>query len=204
MITVIDYGVGNIGSVANTLTRLGQKYEITSDIQVVEAAEVLLLPGVGSAGTGMKNLRLLGLDTAIRTEIQKSKPFLGICLGMQLLFEYSEEADTECLNILKGNVKKFRKERKVPQIGWNQVIPNNSNPYAKKLFSNIPIGSMFYFVNSYYPVLSDLEISAATTQYGELFSSVVATKNIVVTQFHPEKSGEVGFQLLQNFIKEFI
>jgi imidazole glycerol-phosphate synthase subunit HisH len=203
MITVIDYGVGNIGSIANTLVRLGQKIRISSDISAVESAEVLLLPGVGSAGTGMENLHKFGLDNAIRTAIQNGKTFLGICLGMQLLFEYSQEADTQCLNIIQGTVKKFRKERKVPQIGWNQVIPNENNPYAERLFGNIPKGSMFYFVNSYYPELSDPKVSAATTKYGELFSSVVATKNIVATQFHPEKSGEVGFRLLQNFIKEY-
>src|SRR3989344_706005 len=132
MITIIDYGVGNIGSVANTLTRLGQSYQISSDSTVVSSADVLLLPGVGAAG-----------------------------VGMQLLFETSEEANTICLGILKGSVKKFQLERKVPQIGWNQVIPVVTNPNAARLFAGIPEGSQFYFVNSYYPAPSDLSVSAA-------------------------------------------
>ena len=204
MITIIDYGVGNIGSVANTLSRLGVQYQISSDKNVVASSEVLLLPGVGAAGVGMQNLQDRGLDVVIRSAIQKGKLFLGFCLGMQLLFEYSEEADTTCLGILKGSVKKYRKERKVPQIGWNQVIPVKTNPYAERLFAGIPKGSAFYFVNSYYPTPTELSVSAAITEYGEQFTSVVATKNIVATQFHPEKSGEVGFQLLQNIIKEYI
>ena len=123
---------------------------------------------------------------------------------MQLLFEYSEEANTVCLGILKGSVKKFQLERKVPQIGWNQVVPVETNPNAGRLFTGIPKGSEFYFVNSYYPAPSDLSVSAAVTEYGEQFASVVATKNIVATQFHPEKSGAVGFRLLQNIIKEYV
>jgi glutamine amidotransferase len=204
MITIIDYGVGNIGSVANTLEKLNQKYQISSDASIIASTEVLLLPGVGAAGVGMQNLRERGLDKVIRSEIQDGKTFLGVCLGMQLLFEYSQEADTTCLGILKGTVKKFRKERKVPQIGWNQVIQNTDNPYALRLFDGIVQGSTFYFVNSYYPTPSDLSVVAATTDYGEQFASVVATKNIVAAQFHPEKSGDAGFRLLQNFIKEYV
>lgn len=204
MITIIDYGVGNIGSVANTLTRLDQSYQISSDPAVIRSADVLLLPGVGAAGVGMQNLRNRGLDTAIRLAIQNGKSFLGFCLGMQLLFEYSEEADTACLGILKGSVKKFQLERKVPQIGWNQVIPVETNSKAKRLFAGVPKDTSFYFVNSYYPIPADSSVVAATTEYGEYFSSVVATKNIVATQFHPEKSGEAGFRLLQNFIKEYV
>lgn len=204
MITIIDYGVGNIGSVANMLMRLGQTYTISADAKVIESAKALLLPGVGAAGVGMQNLKNRGLDTAIQKAIQNEVPFLGICLGMQLLFGYSEEADTQCLGILKGSVKKFQIERKIPQIGWNQVEPTPTNPYAKNLFQGIPNNSAFYFVNSYYPLPTNPDVTAATTEYGERFASVVATKNIVATQFHPEKSGLVGFRLLQNFMKEYI
>ncbi|MDP1722485.1 MAG: imidazole glycerol phosphate synthase subunit HisH [Candidatus Gottesmanbacteria bacterium] len=204
MITIIDYGLGNIGSVANTLTRLGQTYQISADPAEIRSADVLLLPGVGAAGVGMKNLRDRGLDVAIRRAIQNGKPFLGICLGMQLLFDYSEEADTPCLGILKGSVKKFQRERKVPQIGWNLVIPVKTNPNAVRLFAGIPERNAFYFVNSYYPIPADTSVVAATTEYGEQFASVVAIKNIVATQFHPEKSGETGLRLLQNFIKEYV
>ena len=204
MITVIDYGVGNIGSVANTLVRLGQPYQISADPTVIRSADVLLLPGVGAAGVGMQNLRDRELDTTIRLAIRNGKPFLGFCLGMQLLFDYSEEADTACLGILKGSVKKFQRERKVPQIGWNLVIPVKTNPNAVRLFAGIPERSAFYFVNSYYPIPADRSVAAATTEYGERFASMVATKNIVATQFHPEKSGEVGLRLLQNIIKEYV
>lgn len=204
MITIIDYGVGNIGSVANTLTRLGQKYQISTSVNGIASAKALLLPGVGAAGVGMKNIKKLGFDTAITSGIRNGKPFLGICLGMQLLFDYSEEANTKCLGILKGSVKKFRKERKIPQIGWNQVAAVASNVNAQRLFTNIPENSAFYFVNSYYPDPDDASITAAVSNYGEHFTSVIATKNIVATQFHPEKSGKVGLKLLQNFIKEYL
>lgn len=204
MITIIDYGVGNIGSVANMLARLRQEYQITADPNEIASAKALLLPGVGAAGVGMRNIKHLGLDKPIRSSIQEGKPFLGICLGMQLLFEYSEEADTICLGILKGSVKKFRKAQKVPQIGWNQVIPLKTNSAALRLFSGIPKSYSFYFVNSYYPIPQDLSVIAATTEYGEKFASIIATKNIIATQFHPEKSSREGLQLLQNYIKEYL
>lgn len=204
MITIIDYGVGNIGSVANTLSRIGQQYQISANSKVIESAEALLLPGVGSAGVAMQNIKRLGLEKPIRSSIQEGKPFLGICLGMQMLFEYSEEADTICLGILKGSVKKFRKAQKVPQIGWNQVIPLRTNSAALRLFSGIPRNCSFYFVNSYYPIPEDSSVVAATTEYGEKFASIIATKNIIATQFHPEKSSRKGLQLLQNFMKEYL
>lgn len=204
MITIINYGVGNIGSVASVLTRLGQKYQISSSPAVIKNARALLLPGVGAAGVGMQNIKHLGLETVLCSAIQKGIPFLGICLGMQLLFEYSEEGNTVCLGMLKGTVKKFRKEQKVPQIGWNQVTSVTTNTKGLKLFSTVPKRSSFYFVNSYYPKPDDPSIVAAVTEYGEQFPSVIATKNIVATQFHPEKSGAMGFRLLQNFIKEYI
>lgn len=198
MITIIDYGLGNIGSVANTLTRLGQSFQISSDPATIKSADALILPGVGAAGAGMKNLQERGLVEAIQ---QYKKPLLGICLGMQLLFEYSEEGNTPCLGILKGMVKKFLVEKKVPQIGWNEVkFVNQKNA----LFQHISNNSYFYFVNSYYCQSADTSVVAATSEYGETFASVIAFNNIVATQFHPEKSGDVGFRLLQNFIKEYI
>lgn len=204
MLAIIDYGVGNIGSVAYILTRLGLSYQISSDPTMISSADTLLLPGVGAAGIGMQNLRNRGLDTTIRQAIRNGKKFLGICLGMQLLFEYSQEGDTKCLGILKGSVKKFSKERKIPQIGWNQVNPVETNIRAVSLFTRIPKNSSFYFVNSYYPVPTDKSVIVATTEYGEYFTSIVAAKNIIATQFHPEKSGEAGFQLLKNILKEHV
>jgi imidazole glycerol-phosphate synthase subunit HisH len=204
MITVIDYGVGNIGSVSNTLKAIGLPFDITADTSRVEDASALLLPGVGAAGVGMNNLQTLGLDRAIQNAVLRGVPLLGICLGMQLLFEKSEEGDVSCLGILKGTVNKFTIERRVPQIGWNAVVPFSSNRAAKKLFKGIPPASPFYFVNSFYCRPENPEIIAATTEYGETFASVIATDTIVATQFHPEKSGKLGFQLLKNFMKGYL
>lgn len=201
MITIIDYGLGNIGSVVNTMTALGVPCNVSSDPFVIGSAAALLLPGVGAAGAGMQNLKSRGLDAALRKTITRGRPFIGFCLGMQLLFEYSEETDTACLGILKGSVRKFRAEKKVPQIGWNTVSVNPQNQAAVRLFNGIP-NSEFYFVNSYYPVPVNPELVAATTRYGETFASAVAYDNIFATQFHPEKSGKAGEVLLTNFIKE--
>lgn len=199
MIAVIDYGIGNLGSVANLLTKLGKDYQISSDADVVRKADVLILPGVGAAGKGMKGLKNRNLDTLLIEEIMRGKSFLGICLGMQLLFERSEEGNIECLGILKGKVKKFRQEKKVPQIGWNQMKFSNK----QKLFKNVPDNSYFYFVNSFYCIPEDKSLIAGETEYGEKFASMIVKDNIAATQFHPEKSGLLGFKLLKNIIKYF-
>lgn len=201
MITIIDYGLGNIGSVTNTCDALGLPCSVSADPLVVGSAAALLLPGVGAAGVGMANLKARKLDAAIRDAIARGVPFIGFCLGMQLLFDYSEEADTQCLGVVPGNVIKFRAEKKVPQIGWNTVTVNGRNPAAVRLFDRIP-DAEFYFVNSYYPVPKNDNVIAATTQYGEPFASAIAYENVFATQFHPEKSGAAGRQLLTNFIKE--
>lgn len=196
MIAIIDYGLGNLASVKNALDKLGIPNRISSSSKVLKKAKALILPGVGAAGQGMKNLKKNGLDKLIIDEIKKGKPFLGICLGMQLLFERSEEGNVDCLGILKGTVKKFKKMKKIPQIGWNQIeIQQKSN-----LFSGIPDNSYFYFVNSFY-CLPKEKITIGLTNYGETFVSVVERKNIIGVQFHPEKSGKAGFQLLENFAK---
>ncbi len=186
------------------LDRIGQPYVIGNTPESIMSASALILPGVGAAGVGMEYLKRSGLDAAIKRAIASGTPFLGICLGMQLLFDTSEENGTDCMGILKGSVKKFRIERKVPQIGWNDVIPNRENPNAVKLFTGIPDGSAFYYVNSFYPDPSDSTITAATSVYGETFAAVVATDSIVATQFHPEKSGEVGLKFIKNFMKEYV
>ncbi len=201
MIAVIDYGLGNMGSVTNALNTLGVLNTISSDPFVIKKAKAIILPGVGAAGQGMKNLKERKLDTLITNEIKKGKPFLGICLGMQLLFEKSEEGNVSCLGIFKGVVKKFRKEKKIPQIGWNQVEMKNERLKMRNLFTKIPNKSYFYFVNSYYCAPVDSKIIAGETTYGETFASIVEKDNIVGVQFHPEKSGDVGFQLLKNFIR---
>ncbi len=164
MIVIIDYGLGNLASVKNALDKLGIKNIISGDFSVIKKAKALILPGVGSAGQGMKNLKKTGLDKVITGEINKGKPFLGICLGMQLLFDSSEEGNVNCLGILKGKVLKFKKKRKIPQIGWNQIIPDNN---------------FFYFVNSYYCQPERLSIIAGESNYGEKFASVVVKNNII-------------------------
>lgn len=198
MIAIIDYGLGNLRSVKNALDRLQIDSIISRDSRVLSKAQGLILPGVGSANEAMNNLKKMKLDTVVRKLVQTGKPFLGICLGMQLLFDYSEEGDTKCLGIFNGWVKKFQKEPKVPQIGWNEV--NITKP-KETLFDNIPNKSFFYFVNSYYCVHRDKSIAGGMSNYGESFASIIVKDNIVATQFHPEKSGKPGFQLLMNFAR---
>ncbi len=199
MIAIIDYGIGNLASVTNALSRLKIKSMITADSIQISEADGLILPGVGAAGEGMKNLKNKNLDKLLIREINSGKPFLGICLGMQLLFEKSEEGGAECLGVIKGMVIKFKKERKVPQIGWNQIKVQSSKFKVQSLFRNIPNKSYLYFVNSYYCEPVDKSIIVADTVYGEKFPSVVMQKNIVATQFHPEKSGKAGMQFLKNW-----
>mgnify|MGYP003394575393 CR=1 FL=1 len=199
MIVVIDYGLGNLASVTNALNKLGIRSQISSNPSVIKKAKALILPGVGAAGQGMKNLKKLRLDKVIIGEIKKGKPFLGICLGMQLLFEKSEEGNVKCLNILKGTVKKFKKMKKIPQIGWNQV-----DVIKKTEFLNGVDNNYFYFVNSFYCLPKDKKVIAGVTNYGERFASVVQKDNVIGVQFHPEKSGKVGFRLLKNFVENFV
>ena len=202
MIIIIDYGLGNLWSIKNAYDKLNIPAQISGSPDAVKEANILILPGVGAAGQGMRNLRRNGLDKTLIDEINKGKPFLGICLGMQLLFERSEEGNSKCLGILKGKVIKFQKERKIPQIGWNEIrIKNYEKRIKNKLFNKIPDNSYFYFVNSYYCMPEDKSIIVAQTQYEEKFPSVIIKDNIIATQFHPEKSGSVGFQLLENFAR---
>ena len=202
MIIIIDYGLGNLGSIKNAFDKLNIPAQISGSPDAVKEANILILPGVGAAGQGMRNLRRNGLDKTLIDEINKGKPFLGICLGMQLLFERSEEGNSKCLGILKGKVIKFQKERKIPQIGWNEIrIKNYESRIKNQLFNKIPDNSYFYFVNSYYCMPEDKSIIVAQTQYEEKFPSVIIKDNIIATQFHPEKSGSVGFQLLENFAR---
>ncbi len=204
MIVVIDYDIGNTGSVVNALNKLGISNKISGDPTMLRKAKALILPGVGNARQGMENLKKRGLDKVIIKEIKKGKPLLGICLGMQLLFERSEEGNVACLGVYRGIVKKFRKEKKIPQIGWNNVKINDANIEAKKLLSRIPDKSYFYFVNSFYCLPEDKSIIAGESNYGELFASIVVKEKVVGVQFHPEKSGKIGFTLLKDFIKNYV
>lgn len=191
MIQIIDYGAGNLQSIKNALTKIGSKYQVISSPKELRDSAKIIFAGVGAAGAAMKNLRTTGFDQALP---KLKNPFLGICLGMQLLFEKSEEDSSECLGILKGDVRRFPLGLTVPQIGWNQV-KTIENP----LFQGVPQNSSFYFVNSYYAKpLTDSEI--ASTEYVITFCSAVAYKNFYGVQFHPEKSGEIGQKILTNFI----
>lgn len=194
MIVVIDYGLGNLGSVKNTLDKLGVDSMVSESKKDIENADGLILPGVGSAKQGMENLKNRKLDKILVNEIKKGKPFLGICLGMQLLFSESEEGNVRCLNIIEGIVKKYNSKLKVPQIGWNLVK-------MKKKFRNIPDKSSFYFVNSFYCSPVDKSLIIGETEYGINFCSFLIKNNIIATQFHPEKSGQVGLQFIKNWIK---
>ena len=197
-IGVVDYKAGNLKSIETALKYLGADFFISRDPDTVLHADCLIIPGVGEARAAMENLKQSGLDAAIREFYKAGKPILGICIGIQLFFENSTERNTECLGLLKGKVVRFPeiKGLKVPHMGWNQVVP------VKKdlLFSGIASGSSFYFVHSYYPVPSLGEYILAETEYGIKFTSAVAYENLRAVQFHPEKSGAVGLELLSNFI----
>jgi glutamine amidotransferase len=189
--------LGNLASVSNALSNLEIPYEISSDVDVLKNAKALILPGVGTANQGMENLKERGIDKIIIQHSEKNTPIMGICLGMQLLLSSSEEGKVECLGLIEGEVKKFNTNLKVPQIGWNQIEYQKSK--TKKLFNRIPDNSYFYFVNSYYCEPVNNYLIAATTYYGENLCSILIKNNIVGVQFHPEKSGDIGLQLLKNF-----
>lgn len=195
MITIIDYGLGNLASVVNALKKLEITYEVSGDIEVLKNAKVLILPGVGAAGRGMENLRERGIDKVINEQAKRGIPILGICLGMQLLFSSSEEGNVNCLGLIEGDVKKFSTSLKVPQIGWNQIECKSDSVLLKGIKNN----SYFYFVNSYYCDPREENTIKGITDYELKFCSVVEKDNLYGVQFHPEKSGGVGLQLLKNF-----
>jgi glutamine amidotransferase len=194
IITVIDYGLGNLASIANALKKLRIPYEISDDIERFKNAKALILPGVGAAGQGMKNLKERGINKIIIEQAKKGIPILGICLGMQLLLTSSEEGNVDCLGLIEGETKKFNINLKVPQIGWNQVKTKNS-----MLLKGIENNSHFYFVNSYYCDPRDENIIKGITEYDLKFCSILEKDNLYGVQFHPEKSGDVGLKLLKNF-----
>lgn len=195
MITIIDYGLGNLTSVANALNRLAIPYRISDKGEDIQSSSAMILPGVGAAGEGMKNLKKRKLDQVIIDQVAMGKPLLGICLGMQLLFSSSDEGNVGCLNIIKGKVNRFETKLKVPQVGWNQVKADSQS----KLLKGIGDENYFYFVHSYYCEPEDKQVITGTTDYSQTFCSVLEAKNVFGVQFHPEKSGEAGLQVLQNF-----
>ncbi len=198
MIAIVDYEMGNLRSVQKALEKLGYEAAITDDPAVLAAADKLILPGVGAYADAMAALRSRNLVEPLREIIASGKPTLGICLGMQLLFERSHEGGVhEGLGILPGEVVRFQVPQgvKVPHMGWNQIDVKNDSA----LYAGIDGGSFFYFVHSYYVVPGDESLVATTTNYPEPFCSSIARDHLWATQFHPEKSQQVGLKLLANF-----
>lgn len=193
MITIVDYGTGNLRSITNAFERLGATYLLTADADEIRRAERVLLPGVGEAGTAMRQLQEKGLTGVLR---ELRQPVLGICLGMQLLCSHSEEGDTACLGVFPNNVRRFDPSRsgKVPHVGWNAIY-NLRTP----LFEGVQEGAYVYYVHSYFAE-SD-EHTIATSDYPDPFSGSLARENYYGCQFHPEKSGAAGEKILANFLK---
>lgn len=198
MIAIIDYKAGNLTSVARALDFLGYENQITDDAETILSAERLIFPGVGAAKATMGNLRNKSLDDVLRQFYESGKPMLGICIGIQILFEHSEEENTDCLGLFTGSVKKYPNHNrlKVPQIGWNEVVQVRQH----HIFKDVPNPAHFYFVNSYYPIPEMKDTVIGQTTYGLEFCSAIAHKNLVATQFHLEKSGRVGLKMLDNFL----
>ncbi len=197
MIALIDYGAGNLRSVQNALARLDEDCVIVTGPDALAGAHAIVFPGVGAAAPAMAALRKRGLDQAIVAAIHQGIPFLGICLGLQLLFESSAEDGAACLAVLAGTVERLRTDEKIPHVGWNTVDQVRSHPVLAGVE-----GAAMYFVHSYVGVPRDAAVIAAQTTHGNPFTSIIARKRLVGVQFHPERSGTAGLHLLANFVRD--
>jgi len=201
LIAIIDYGMGNLASVEKAFKFLGYDAVITSDTEKLMAAEGVVLPGVGAFGDAMRNLEKMNLTNTIKKIISENRPFLGICLGMQLLFDYSEEGGkkVEGLGIFKGSVKQFKSANglKVPHMGWNSVSVKS----GCSLFEGLQNNPYVYFVHSFYLDAEDRNIVIAVSDYGVCFDAAIGKGKVYATQFHPEKSGDIGLAILNNWIR---
>ena len=198
-VVVIDYDAGNLRSVSRALGHVGAEPVVSADPADIDRAGALVLPGVGAAADTMAKLSERGLVEPILEYIAADRPFLGVCMGMQALLLRSEEGDTPCLGVLPGEVRRFEPspDRKVPHMGWNTVEWLREHPVVE----GVPSGSYFYFVHSYHPTVSDASLALGETEYGVRFPSVLARGHLVATQFHPEKSGELGLRIYRNFVE---
>jgi glutamine amidotransferase len=204
-IVIVDYGAGNLRSVQKAFEHLGYQAVFTSDPVAIRAAPAIVFPGQGASPPAMAALERDGMASAVREAIASGTPFFGVCLGLQLLLEHSEEGSVDCLGIVPGTVRRFADAHitqgfKVPHMGWNSVKLRGEHP----VFEGVPASSYFYFVHSYYADPTEDSWSKATTDYGLKFTSVVARDNLIATQFHPEKSGALGLKLYDNFVKHFV
>lgn len=200
-IVIIDYEAGNLRSVARAVVHAGYEPHVTQDPYDVAHAAAVIVPGVGAAADTMRNLTKHGMVEPIREYIASGRPFLGVCMGQQALLSISEEGgEHPCLDVIPGRVKKLPGGQKVPHMGWNNV--RQRTPHY--IFKDIPDESYFYFVHSYYPQPDDEDCVIGETEYGIAFASVLARDNVVATQFHPEKSGEMGLRMYANFLREAV
>ncbi|KUG22990.1 imidazole glycerol phosphate synthase amidotransferase subunit [hydrocarbon metagenome] len=202
MIAIINYNAGNITSVARALQSIGQDFIVTDNTEKLDTASHVIFPGVGAAGEAMAYLREKKLDDCLKRLFATGKPLMGICLGTQIILDYSEENDTSCIGLAAGSTKRFPEKMaagneslKIPHMGWNSVKLLRRHP----VFENIAPEAEFYFVHSYYPSPAHSDVVLGTTDYGITFCSVLAKNNLVAMQFHPEKSGRPGLQILKNF-----
>ncbi len=196
-VTLVDYGYGNIRSVARALTKAGVSPVISGDPQELVNADAAVVPGVGAADSAMKSLERLELVPALRKFMETGRPLLGVCLGQQLLMDRTEEGDVRCLGMVPGTAKRLPSGQKVPHMGWNSVEFVAPHP----LLEGIPNPSYFYFVHSYYAQPDESSREVGMTEYGVRFCSMLAKGNVAATQFHPEKSGPLGLRIYENFVR---
>lgn len=202
-VIILDYGAGNLRSVARAVEHAGFTADVSDDPRALEDAQAVVMPGVGAAADTMRNLESRGFVEPLREYIAADRPFLGVCMGFQALLDVSEEGgEHQCLGVVPGRVRKLPSTNgggralKIPHMGWNRVAQAGDHP----VFAGVPDGSYFYFVHSYYPDPDDQSLVIGRTDYGVTFASAIARKRLVATQFHPEKSGTAGLQLYKNFL----
>lgn len=203
MIAIVDYGVGNLYSVEKAFAKFSDDVILTQSADVIDKADKVVLPGVGAFGDCMKNFKASGLMDAVIRAVENNKPVMGICVGLQIMFEGSEESpDVKGLGIFKGMVRKINAPGlKIPHMGWNSLTINENTHVDINLFKNIRKNPYVYFVHSYHAMPEDKSIILATSIYGEEITAAVGKNNVIATQFHPEKSGDIGLSIIKNFVE---